>query len=275
MLLSLFALLMIVFVPSADASVVDTGTTSWILTSSALVLLMTLPGVAFFYGGLARSSSVLSVFSQCMVVAAVASVLWLVCGYSLSFSGDGKYLGDLSQAFFIDSRGVSDGLPDAAFFMFQMTFAIITPVLVIGAWVERIRFSAVLWFSVLFLLLIYFPVAHWVWGGGWLAQMGVADFAGGLVVHTTAGVCALVIAKSIRVRDGFPKNVMPPHSPVLVFSGAALLWVGWFGFNGGSALVAGPDAAIAIIVTHLSAATATLVWMLMDWIKYGKPSRRC
>ena len=271
MLIPLLAL-MLLFIPSASAATADTGTTSWILTSSALVLLMTLPGLAFFYGGLARATSVLSVFSQCLAVAVVASVLWMVCGYSLSFGEGGKYIGDFSNALFANGRGVSDGLPDAAFFLFQMTFAIITPALVIGAWVERVRFSAVLLFTVLFLLFIYFPVAHWVWGGGWLAEMGAIDFAGGLVVHTTAGVSALVIAHCIRPRSGFPSQVQPPHNPGLAFGGAAMLWVGWFGFNGGSALVADESAAMAITATHLSAATATGVWMLMDWVRYGKPT---
>lgn len=252
----------------------DSGSTAWILTSSALVLFMTLPGLAFFYGGLTRAVSALSVLAQCMIIVTVASLLWLFVGYSLSFSGDGAYLGDLAKSVFSGGRGVVEGgIPEAAFFMFQMTFAIITPALVLGAWVERVKFSAVIWFTLLFLLLIYFPVAHWVWGGGWLAEMGVIDFAGGLVVHTTAGAAALVIAMCIRPRHGFAEgNLQLPHSPGLTMGGAAMLWVGWFGFNGGSALAADGAAAMAITVTHISAATAAGVWVLVDWLRHGKPT---
>ncbi len=253
---------------------VDSGNVAWLLASSALVLFMTLPGLAFFYGGLARSVSVLSALAQCLAVAVVASILWMLCGYSLSFSGEGAYLGDLQKAFFDGGRGeISGSVPESTFFMFQMTFAVITPALVLGAWIDRVKFSAVIWFSILFLLLIYFPVAHWVWGGGWLAQMGVMDFAGGLVVHTTAGVAALLIAGHIRPRQGFKEgNLRPPHSPGMTFGGAVMLWVGWFGFNGGSALAADEAASLAIVVTHLSAATAAGVWALMEWARDGKPT---
>ena len=248
--------------------------TSWILTSTALVLLMTLPGLALFYGGLVRSSNILSVIIQCFAIACLASIVWLVAGYSIAFSGEGAYIGDLAKMFL---RGVgtdteAGNLPENVFFMFQMTFAIITPVLIVGAYVERIKFSAVLWISGLWLLLVYAPVTHWVWGGGWLAKMGIQDFAGGLVVHLNCGIAALVVAKMLGARKGFPNDVKPPHSPALVFAGAAMLWVGWFGFNGGSALAADGAAGMAITVTHISAATATLTWMTIEWMSHGKPT---
>ena len=248
--------------------------TSWILTSTALVLLMTLPGLALFYGGLVRASNILSVLIKCFAIACLASIVWLVAGYSIAFSGDGAYIGDLAKIFL---RGVSTdteagNLPENVFFMFQMTFAIITPALIVGAYVERIKFSAVLWISGLWLLLVYAPVTHWVWGGGWLAQMGIQDFAGGLVVHLNCGMAALVIAKMLGARKGFPNDVKPPHNPALVFVGAAMLWVGWFGFNGGSALAADGAAGMAITVTHISAATATLTWLIIEWMSHGKPT---
>ena len=248
--------------------------TSWVLTSTALVLLMTLPGLALFYGGLVRSSNILSVLIQCFAIACLASIVWLVAGYSIAFSGDGAYIGDLAKIFL---RGVGTetevgNLPENVFFMFQMTFAVITPALIVGAYVERIKFSAVLWISGLWLLLVYAPVTHWIWGGGWLAKMGVQDFAGGLVVHLNCGMAALVIAKMLGSRKGFPNEVKPPHSPILVFIGAAMLWVGWFGFNGGSALAADGAAGMAITVTHISAATAALTWMTIEWMSHGKPT---
>ena len=248
--------------------------TAWILTSTALVLLMTLPGLALFYGGLVRSSNILSVIIQCFAIACLASIVWLVAGYSLAFSGEGAYIGDLAKMFL---RGVgtdteAGNLPENVFFMFQMTFAIITPALIVGAYVERIKFSAVLWISGLWLLLVYAPVTHWVWGGGWLAKMGIQDFAGGLVVHLNCGIAALVVAKMLGARKGFPNDVKPPHNPALVFAGAAMLWVGWFGFNGGSALAADGAAGMAITVTHISAATATLTWMTIEWMSHGKPT---
>ena len=248
--------------------------TSWILTSTALVLLMTLPGLALFYGGLVRSSNIISVIMQCFAIACLASIVWLVAGYSLAFSGEGAYIGDLAKMFL---RGVgtdteAGNLPENVFFMFQMTFAIITPALIVGAYVERIKFSAVLWISGLWLLLVYAPVTHWVWGGGWLAKMGIQDFAGGLVVHLNCGIAALVVAKMLGARKGFPNDVKPPHNPALVFVGAAMLWVGWFGFNGGSALAADGAAGMAITVTHISAATATLTWMTIEWMSHGKPT---
>jgi Amt family ammonium transporter len=248
--------------------------TSWILTSTALVLIMTLPGLALFYGGLVRSSNILSVLIQCFAIACLASIVWLVVGYSIAFSGEGAYIGDLKKVFLrgVDTETTLGNLPENVFFMFQMTFAVITPALIVGAYVERIKFSAVLWITGLWLLLVYAPVTHWIWGGGWLARMGVQDFAGGLVVHLNCGMAALVIAKMLGSRKGFPNDVKPPHSPVLVFVGAAMLWVGWFGFNGGSALAADGAAGMAITVTHISAATAALTWMTIEWMSHGKPT---
>ena len=248
--------------------------TAWILVSTALVLFMTLPGLALFYAGLVGSKNALSTLSQCFVIACVASIIWFVAGYSIAFSGDGMYFGNLEKMFL---SGISlktiwdDNIPETLFVMFQMTFAIITPALIVGAYVERIKFSAVIMITSLWLIAVYSPITHWVWGGGWLSQMGIMDFAGGLVVHTTAGVSALVIAKMLGPRSGFPSSIKPPHSPVIAMIGAAMLWVGWFGFNAGSALAANQNAAMAMLVTHISAATATITWMTIDWFKNGKP----
>jgi Amt family ammonium transporter len=234
---------------------------------------MTLPGLALFYAGLVSSKNTLSTLAQCFVIACIASIVWFVCGYSLAFNGDGLYFGNLDKMFLsgINIDSLSGDIPETLFVMFQMTFAIITPALIVGAYVERIKFSAVILITAIWLVLVYSPVTHWVWGGGWLAQMGVMDFAGGLVVHTTAGISALVIAKILGERNGFPRSVKPPHSPVIAMIGAALLWVGWFGFNAGSALAANQNAAMAMLVTHISAASATVTWMLIDWYKNGKP----
>jgi Amt family ammonium transporter len=255
---------------------IDSGDTAWILTSTALVLFMTLPGLAIFYGGLVQSKNILSVLMHCIAIACLASVIWLVIGYSLAFTEASALIGGLSRVFLIgmarDAVLPDTGIPESLFFMFQMTFAIITPALIVGAFVERIKFSAVLLFSALWLIVVYAPVAHWVWGGGWLFQRGVLDFAGGIVVHITAGVSALVIAWQLGPRPGFPGQVTPPHAPWMVMVGASMLWVGWFGFNAGSALAAGSDAAMAMLVTHMSAAVASLVWMIIEWAKYGKPS---
>ena len=247
--------------------------TAWILTSTALVLFMTLPGLALFYAGLVRSKNTISVLAQCLVIAVLASVVWFVVGYSLSFSGDGSYIGNLDKIFLktVNLKSLSGDIPETVFVMFQMTFAIITPALIVGAFVERMKFSAVVLFTVLWLILVYAPATNCVWGGGWLAKLGVFDFAGGLVVHTTAGISALVIAYSLGSRKDFPKNFNPPHSPVLAMIGACMLWVGWFGFNAGSALAANENAGMAMLVTHISAATATITWMFIDWIKNGKP----
>ena len=247
--------------------------TAWILVSTALVLLMTLPGLALFYAGLVSSKNTLSTLAQCFVIACIASIIWFVCGYSLAFNGEGLFFGNLDKMFLsgINIDSLSGDIPETLFVMFQMTFAVITPALIVGAYVERIKFSAVILITGIWLVLVYSPVTHWVWGGGWLAQMGVMDFAGGLVVHTTAGISALVIAKILGARNGFPRSVKPPHSPVIAMIGAALLWVGWFGFNAGSALAANQNAAMAMLVTHISAAAATITWMLIDWYKNGKP----
>ena len=252
----------------------DTGNTAWILTSTALVLFMTLPGLALFYGGLVKSKNILSVLMQCIAVACLASVIWLAAGYSLAFAEGSQWVGGLQKSFLsgVEKTSLSGDIPETLFFMFQMTFAIITPALMVGAYVERIKFSAVLLFSGLWLIIVYAPVTHWIWGGGWLSEMGILDYAGGLVVHLTAGISALVLAAALGPRKGFPDQVDPPHNPALVMIGASMLWVGWFGFNAGSALAANEDAGMAMLATHVSAATASLVWMFIDWLKFGKPT---
>ena len=249
------------------------ATTAWILTSTALVLFMTLPGLALFYAGLVRSKNVLSVLAQCFGIACIASILWIICGYSIAFNGDGEYFGNLDKLFLngVSLDSLSGDIPETLFVMFQMTFAIITPALIVGAYVERIKFISVMMITILWLIIVYAPVTHWIWGGGWLANMGVLDFAGGLVVHTTAGVSALVIVYYLGSRNGFPNQVQPPHSPVLAMIGAAMLWIGWFGFNAGSAIGANANAAMAMLVTHISAAVATITWMFMDISRNGKP----
>jgi ammonium transporter, Amt family len=252
------------------------GDTAWMLTSTALVLFMTLPGLALFYSGLVRAKNVLSVLMQCFAIACMASILWMLFVYGLAF-GDGGSLNKIvgSGKILMDGIGLesmSGSIPETVFFMFQMTFAVITPALIIGAYAERMRFSAVLWFSALWLILVYAPVCHWVWGGGWLADLGFMDFAGGSVVHINAGVAALVAALVIGNRKGFPQTAMAPHNMTLVVIGASMLWVGWFGFNAGSALTAGTGAGMAMTVTHISAAAGSLAWMACEWIRYGKPS---
>jgi Amt family ammonium transporter len=269
------------FISPQDAFAQDgkfnSGDTAWILTSTALVLFMTLPGLALFYGGLVNAKNLLSVLMQCFAVACLMSILWFVLVYSLAF-GDGgtanAWIGGLGKVFLsgIGVGTLSGTIPESVFFMFQMTFAVITPVLIVGAYVERIKFSAVLLFSGVWIILVYGPVCHWIWGGGWLAELGVKDFAGGLVVHVTAGISALMIAKMLGGRRGYPRDITPPHHPGLTMIGAAMLWVGWFGFNAGSALAADGSAGMAMVVTHISAATASLVWMGIEWVKYGKPS---
>jgi len=259
---------------SVSAEGLDSGDTAWMLTSTALVLFMTLPGLALFYAGLVRSKNAVSVLMQCFAIACIASIIWVVYGYSLSFSGDGAFVGDLSAAFLsgIGRDSMSGTIPETVFVMFQMTFAIITPALVVGAFAERMKFSAMCLFSALWLTLVYFPACHMVWGGGLLAQWGVIDFAGGLVVHLTCGVGALVAALVLGKRKGFPGSPMPPHNRSLVVMGAAMLWVGWFGFNAGSAVAASTDAGMAMLVTHISAALGALTWMALEWIKQGKPT---
>ncbi|MFN5778780.1 MAG: ammonium transporter [Novosphingobium sp.] len=256
---------------------IDTGDTAWILTSSALVLLMTMPGLALFYGGLVRAKNFLSVLVQVGAIAAVASTLWIIAGYTLAF-GDvtNGWLGAGNAWMLIGTEGLMRGeltISERTFALFQLTFAAITPALMAGAWVDRARFGWVMGFCALWSLLVYAPVAHWVWGNGWLAtSMGTLDFAGGIVVHTTAGVSALVAALLLGRRQGFPKTLMLPHSPSLTMAGAALLWVGWFGFNGGSALTASDDAASAILNTHVAACVAALVWLLIERFSVGKPT---
>ena len=259
---------------SASAEGLDTGDTAWMLTSTALVLFMTLPGLALFYAGLVRSKNAVSVLMQCFAIACIASIVWVVYGYSLAFRGDGAFVGDLSAAFLsgIGRDTLSGTIPETVFVMFQMTFAIITPALVVGAFAERMKFSAMCLFTFLWLTFVYLPACHMVWGGGLLAQWGVIDFAGGLVVHLTCGVGALVAALVLGKRKGFPGSAMPPHNRSLVVMGAAMLWVGWFGFNAGSAVAASTDAGMAMLVTHISAAVGAFTWMALEWIKQGKPT---
>ncbi|WP_431862354.1 ammonium transporter [Azospirillum sp.] len=248
--------------------------TAWILVASALVLFMTLPGLALFYGGLVRARNVLSVLMNCFAICCVASLIWVTFGYSLAFDGTAPYLGGLGKTFLanMDAAMPASGLPENVFALFQMTFAIITPALIIGAFPERAPFAFVVVFSTVWLVLVYLPAAHWLWGGGWLAAMGALDFAGGIVVHTTAGVSALVAAVMIGRRKGFPHELIPPHSPAMTMTGAGILWVGWFGFNGGSALAADQSAAAAIIATHVAASAGALTWTAIEWLKLGKPT---
>jgi Amt family ammonium transporter len=271
------ALLFASFAPpafAAEAPQASAGATAWVLTASALVLFMTLPGLALFYGGLVRARNVLSVLMHCFAICCVVSVLWAVAGYSLAFADGTGWIGGLQNLLLNGMADVRSGteVPESVFALFQMTFAVITPALIVGAFPERVTFPFVVVFSALWLLVVYVPVAHWMWGGGWLAQMGALDFAGGVVVHTTAGVSALVAAVMIGARRGFPGTMIPPHSPVMTMIGAGMLWFGWFGFNGGSALAATTGAASAILATHLAAATGAIAWTLSEWIKVGKPT---
>ncbi len=250
------------------------GNTAWVLTSTALVLFMTLPGLSLFYGGLVRSRNVLSILMQCFAITCLVSLLWFAYAYSLAFGAGNDWIGGLDKAFMagVEEDSLTGDIPETVFSMFQLTFAIITPALVVGAFAERMKFSAMLLFSALWLTLVYAPVVHWVWGGGWLGQMGVLDFAGGIVVHITAGVAALVSALVLGRRHGFPTTAMPPHNMTMVVTGAGMLWVGWFGFNAGSALAANGNAGMAMLATHLSAAAGALAWMTAEWLKYRKPS---
>ena len=256
----------------------DSGNTAWMITATALVLFMTLPGLALFYGGLVQSKNVLSVLMHCFAVACLASIIWVAVGYSLALTpggvdGSRGWIGGKGEFFLqnLTEDSQSGDFPSSVWIIFQMTFAIITPGLIVGAFVERIKFSAVMLFSGLWLLVVYCPVCYWVWGGGWLAEAGVIDFAGGIVVHATAGASALTIAWMLGRRQGYPKSLKPPHNPGMVMIGASMLWVGWFGFNAGSAGAANGDAGMAMLVTHLSAATASLVWMFIEWKQTGKP----
>ena len=261
----------------AFADELNGANTSWILTSTALVLFMTIPGLSLFYGGLVRSKNALSVLMQCFSITCLASIIWFAFGYSLAFGNGGSlnnYIGDLSNFFMgnITEESMEGDIPESVFALFQMTFAIITPALIVGAFAERMRFSAMLLFSALWLIVVYAPITHWVWGGGWLGEMGLLDFAGGTVVHITAGVGAIVAALVLGNRKGFPQQAMPPHNLTMTVTGAGMLWVGWFGFNGGSAFAANGDAGMAMLVTHISAAAGSLAWMMMEWTKHGKPS---
>ena len=248
--------------------------TAWILTATALVPMMTLPGLSLFYGGLVRVKNILSILMQCFAVTCVASLLWLFVGYSMAFSEGNAFVGGFDNILMgaVTEGAMVGDIPESVFAMFQMTFAIITPALIVGGFAERMRFSSMLVFSGLWLLAVYAPITHWVWGGGWLAEMGLLDFAGGTVVHVTAGVAAVVAAIVMGPRHGFPNQPMPPHNMTMTITGAGLLWVGWFGFNAGSALAANGDAGMAMLVTHVSAAAGALTWMACEWTKFGRPS---
>jgi Amt family ammonium transporter len=262
---------------TAVADELNAANTAWILTSTALVLFMTIPGLSLFYGGLVRSRNVLSVLMQCFSITCMASLVWLIAGYSLAFGDGGSanaVIGNLDNLLMgkIAEDSMAGDIPESVFAMFQMTFAIITPALIVGAFAERMRFSSMMLFSTLWLLAVYVPITHWVWGGGWLGEMGLLDFAGGTVVHITAGVGALVAALVIGNRRGFPNQAMPPHNLTMTVTGAGMLWVGWFGFNAGSALAANGDAGMAMLATHISASAGAMAWMMMEWLKFGKPS---
>jgi Amt family ammonium transporter len=262
----------------AAAAEISSADTAWLLTATALVLFMTIPGLSLFYAGLVRVRNVLSVLMQCFALTALMSVVWFVAGYTIAFGSagveQGPWIGDFGNLFLaqITMDGVNGSIPDTLFVMFQMTFAIITPALIVGGFAERMRFSAMLLFSTAWLLLVYAPICHWVWGGGWLGAMGVQDFAGGTVVHITAAVAALMAATMMGPRRGFGSVAMPPHNLTMTVTGAGMLWVGWFGFNAGSAVAADQSAAMAMLVTHLSAACGSLAWMTMEWLRHGKPS---
>ncbi len=268
---------LLLFMPElCFAGELNQANTAWMLTSTALVLLMTLPGLALFYGGLVRSKNVLSVLMQCFAIACLASLLWIIAGYGIAF-GSSKDLNAFLGSGKVLLEGVgwnslNGDIPETVFLMFQMTFAIITPALIVGGFAERMKFSAVLLFSAAWLIVVYAPVCHWVWGGGWLAEKGLLDFAGGTVVHINAGIAALVAAIVLGNRRGFPRTAMPPHNLTLAVTGAGMLWVGWFGFNAGSALAADGNAGMAMLVTHISASAGALTWIIIEWIKYGKPS---
>lgn len=270
--------------PPPVAAVLNTGDTAWMLTATALVLFMTIPGLSLFYGGMVRAKNVLSVLMQCFAITALITILWMVYGYSLVFTGGeaiNDWLGGLTKAFLAGVKATSlqqpvptdaNAIPELVFMTFQMTFAIITPALIVGAFAERMKFSAMLWFMALWFTVVYVPVAHWVWGGGWLQTMGVLDFAGGTVVHINAGIAGLVAALVIGKRKGFPTTAMPPHNLTYTVVGASMLWVGWFGFNAGSAVAANGTAGLAMAVTQIATAAAALAWMFSEWIAHGKPS---
>ena len=265
---------LLLFSPFVLADEINQANTAWILTSTALVLFMTIPGLSLFYGGLVRVKNVLSVLMQCFAITCLVSIIWLVVGYSLAFSEGNMFIGGLSNVFMmgIQEDTMSGDIPESVFAMFQLTFAIITPALVVGGFAERMRFSSMLLFTGAWVLMVYVPVTHWVWGGGWLGEMGLLDFAGGTVVHITAGVAAITTALVMGPRRGFPSTPMTPHNMTMTITGAGMLWVGWFGFNAGSALAANGDAGMALLATHMSAAAGAFTWMCAEWIRYGKPS---
>jgi Amt family ammonium transporter len=261
----------------ALADQLNQANTAWILTATALVLFMTIPGLSLFYAGLVRSKNVLSVLMQCFAITCLVSILWLAGVYSFIFSDGGSlqpFIGGASKIFLPDlgTTSLTGDIPESVYFMFQMTFAIITPALIVGAFAERMKFSAMLWFSGLWLCLVYLPICHWIWGGGWLAKLGVMDFAGGIVIHINAGIAALVSALVLGKRRGFPTTAMPPHNMTMVVTGAGMLWVGWYGFNAGSALTADGRAGMAMLVTHIGAASGALTWMFIEWKRFNKPS---
>jgi Amt family ammonium transporter len=260
-----------------DEPTLNSGDTAWMLTSTALVLFMTIPGLSLFYAGMVRAKNALSVMMQCFAITGLVTVLWTLYGYSLAFSDGGglnQWVGGLEKAFLagIGADTLSGSIPETVFAMFQLTFAIITPALIVGAFAERMKFSAMLWFMGLWVTLVYAPIAHWVWGGGWLGELGALDFAGGTVVHINAGIAGLVAALVLGKRKGFPGTAMPPHSLVLTVAGASMLWVGWFGFNAGSELAADGTAGMAMAVTQIATGTAAITWMFAEWLSHGKPS---
>jgi len=259
---------------AAEPPKIDPANTAWMLTSAVLVLFMTLPGLALFYAGLVRMKNVLSVLMQCFAITCIVTFAWLVVGYSIAFGDGNAWWGGLGRSFLsgIQVSTVKGSIPETVFAMYQLTFAIITPALVVGAYAERVRFGGMLLFTLLWVLIVYCPIAHWVWGGGWLQARGLMDFAGGTVVHLNAGVAALVCALVLGRRRGFPDTAMPPHNMTMTVTGAAMLWVGWFGFNAGSALAADGAAGMAMLVTHIGAATGAFAWMICEWLRYGKPS---
>lgn len=261
----------------AFADELNSADTAWILTASALVLFMTVPGLALFYGGLVRAKNVLSVLMQCFAITALASIVWMLAGYSLALSDGGAwqpFIGGFSRLllFSLDAESLKDNLPETVFCMYHLTFAIFAPALIVGGVAERMKFSALLGFVALWQLLVYVPVCHWLWGGGWLSGMGAMDFAGGVVVHVSGGIAALVGASMLGPRRGFPRTPMPPHNLVVTATGAGILWVGWHGFSAGSALMANGAAGVAMLTTHMSAAAGALSWMAIEWARFGKPS---
>jgi Amt family ammonium transporter len=275
--ITLWSVALLVHVPlalAAEPPKIDAANTAWMLTASVLVLFMTLPGLALFYAGLVRAKNVLSVLMQCFSITCIVTLAWVFAAYSIAFGDGNNWWGGLGKAFLagIDVKTVKGSIPETVFAMYQLTFAIITPALVIGAYAERVRFAGMLVFSLLWLLVVYCPVAHWVWGEGWLQKMGIMDFAGGTVVHLNAGMAALVCALVLGRRRGFPETAMPPHNMTMTVTGACMLWVGWFGFNAGSALAADGSAGMAMLVTHIGAATGSVAWLVCEWLRYGKPS---